>query len=98
MACQTCDHLFAVYQFAVKLYAQAMGRMTGLVGADFQLALKELERLRGRCREANDAMTMHWQREHVGSNATSAYRILNPRPSVGLVPPFRAGGSDFRKA
>ena len=63
MRCQTCDELSAVYKSAVKLYAQAMGHMAGLVGADFQLALKGLEQLRLKCRDADDALSEHW-REH----------------------------------
>jgi len=63
MACQTCDHLFVVYQSAVKLYSLAMRDMAGLVGADFQLALKGLEQMRQKCRDADDALTEHW-RQH----------------------------------
>ena len=63
MRCQTCDDLSAGYKSAVKLYTQAMRDMAGLVGADFQLALKGLEQLRLKCRDADDALTEHW-REH----------------------------------
>jgi hypothetical protein len=36
-----------------------MRDMAGLVGADFQLALKGLEQMRQKCRDTDDALTEH---------------------------------------
>jgi hypothetical protein len=72
MACQTCDQLFGAYKSAVKLYSLAMRDMAGLVGEDFQLALKGLEQLRQKCRDADDAFTEHWREQHRGLAAKAA--------------------------
>jgi len=73
MACQTCNDLFIDYKSAVKLYTLAMRDMAGLVGENFQLAIKELERLRLKCRDADDAWTKHWRQVHsnLGTKAAS---------------------------
>jgi hypothetical protein len=72
MDCQTCNELLITYKSTVKPYTLVMQEMAGLVGADFQLALKELERLRVKCQEANDALTAHWRQDHGESQAASS--------------------------
>ena len=64
MGCKTCNELLAAYKRAAKQYTEAMQAMSGLVGDDFRLALKELERWREASRGANDALTEHWRQEH----------------------------------
>ena len=72
MRCQTCDHLFVAYKHAVSLYTQAMEDMGGLSGDAFQSALKELERLRAKSHDANEALMAHWRQDHVESKAASS--------------------------
>jgi len=64
MSCQTCDDLLAAYKCTVKLYSEAMHQTSGLVGDDFRLAVKELERLLMKCQDANNALIAHWREDH----------------------------------
>jgi hypothetical protein len=72
MRCQTCDHLFAAYKHTVNLYTQAIEEMGGLNGDAFRLALKELERLKAKSQDANEALMAHWRQDHVESKAASS--------------------------
>ena len=64
MRCQTCDDLFTGYNCADKLYTQAMQNMAGRGGDDFKLAVEELEHLRVKCQDANNALMEHWRKDH----------------------------------
>jgi hypothetical protein len=64
MGCQTYNDLWGEYETAVKLYTLAMRDMVGMIGEDFRLALKKLEQLRVKCRDAKDALTEHWGKDH----------------------------------
>ena len=64
MDCKTCDHVLAAFRHSVSLYKQAMQEVAGLGREDFQLALRELERLRANCQDANEAVMAHWWQEH----------------------------------
>ena len=59
MGCKTCNELLAAYKHAAKQYTEAMQAMSGPVGDDFRLALKDLERWREVSSGANDALTEH---------------------------------------
>ena len=51
--------MLAAYKHAAKQYTEAMQAMSGPVGDDFRLALKDLERWREVSSGANDALTEH---------------------------------------
>jgi hypothetical protein len=64
MECKTCDALLANYKLAVRLFADAEQSFRGAVRSDFQLALKELKRLKQACRDADKALMDHWRQDH----------------------------------
>jgi hypothetical protein len=77
MDCKTCDELLAAYKHAVSLYTTAQRGFLGPLVGDFDLAWKELKRLREACRAADDGLLGHWRTEHtdlgekVGSSKVS---------------------------
>ena len=74
MGCKTCEELLAAYNCTANLYTKAMQRMGGLAGEDFRLAVKELERLRAKCQDDDDALTAHYRqhRREVSKKAASS--------------------------
>jgi len=69
MDCKTCADLLVVYKLAVKLYVDAEQNivernMKRDLGADYEAALEDAERLRLACRDASDAFVDHWQQDH----------------------------------
>ena len=64
MDCQRCKELLAAYKHAVSLFTTAERNMRGMVGDDFQVALKELQFLHEACQDANAAVTKHWRQDH----------------------------------
>jgi len=64
MDCQRCNELLAAYKHAVGLFTTAERNMRGLVGDDFNVALKELRFLHESCLDANAAVTKHWRLDH----------------------------------
>ena len=70
MECKTCDALLAKYQQAVGLYGNAAQRFQGESEDDFQLALKELKRLKQACNDAEDALVKHYGLDHPNPAAT----------------------------
>ena len=72
MDCRTCDELFREYQAAVRLFTMATRAMAGLVGADYMMAREQLERLRVKRQDANDALMNHRSEVHPKSEAASS--------------------------
>jgi hypothetical protein len=64
MACKTCKELLDACKSAVRLFTDAKRRCQGLLGDDFQLALKKLQRLHLACMDASAAMTAHCRQDH----------------------------------
>jgi hypothetical protein len=64
MDCETCDKLLAAYKRSVSLFKDAEGSCQGLLGEEFQLAMKELQQLHQTCHDANAALTAHWRQDH----------------------------------
>ena len=64
LSCKACDELLAAYKHAVKRYSTAELKVRGLLGDDFQLALKKLKRLQQACRDADDALNAHLSQHH----------------------------------
>jgi len=64
MVCERCNELLAAYKQAVGVYTSAQRNIRGLLGDDFQLALKKLQRLHVACVDANAAMTAHCRQDH----------------------------------
>jgi hypothetical protein len=69
MDCETCNELLAAYKHAVGFYTTAGRNIRGLVGDDFQVALKELVHLHQACMDAHAALTAHWSEDHRGVRA-----------------------------
>ena len=67
MVCKTCDDLLAACKRSVRLFTDAERGCQGLHGDDFQLALKELKRLRQACRDADDTLMAHFSQHHNGN-------------------------------
>ena len=64
MECKTCDALLIDYKRQVALYMNAERGFRGLLRGEFPLALKELKRLKQACRDADDALIEHCDRDH----------------------------------
>ena len=62
--CEACNDLLGAYKRAVRLYKDAELGCRGLLGDDLRLALKELERLRLACRNADEALLSHLRQDH----------------------------------
>ena len=64
MYCETCADLLAAYRRWVNLYSTALRKSAGAPGDDSAGAAQEVERLSLKCRETNEALMVHWRREH----------------------------------
>ena len=63
MDCQTCNDLLAAYRLAVGLFKEAVGDVPG-TGGDSTLAVANANHLRLKCRQASDALMVHWREHH----------------------------------
>ena len=68
MDCKKCDELVGAYKVAISLYTTAQRGFHGPLIGDFELAWKELKRLRQACKAADEGLLAHWREEH--SNLT----------------------------
>lgn len=68
MECQTCGALLAEYKQRVRLFTNAERRLRGTIRDDFRLTLKELQRLKQACRDADNTLIAHLRQDH--SNPT----------------------------
>ena len=72
MDCQRCNELLGAYKAAVCLFTTAERNMRGMVGDDFQVALKQLRLLHEACLDANVAVTAHWRQDHTNLSQVKA--------------------------
>ena len=63
MDCQTCDDLLAGYRLSVTLFKNAVQNIPG-TAEDSTLAVQQADRLKMKCREANDALMEHLRQNH----------------------------------
>jgi hypothetical protein len=64
MACKTCDKLLGTYKREVTEFRNAVLNVSGAVGDDSRLAIKEMERLSQNCKDTGDALMEHWRQDH----------------------------------
>jgi hypothetical protein len=77
MACKTCDELLAAYKLKVRLFGNAVLKISGALGDDSRLATQDAAHLLVECRDASDALLAHLHQEHSNRNEDSdsgAYR------------------------
>ena len=65
MDCETCNNLLAAYRQSVTLIKDAARKGSGAIGEDSRLAIKEVERLSQKCKDASDAFMAHWREHHI---------------------------------
>jgi hypothetical protein len=68
---RTCDELLAAYKREVRLFGNAVLKISGAVGDDSRLATHEAAHLRLKCREARDALIAHFRQDHSSRNEDS---------------------------
>ena len=71
MACETCDDLLSAYQRSVRLFGNAVSKISGTLGDDSKLATQEAAHLLVKCRDANEALLAHLRQEHSNRNEDS---------------------------
>jgi len=71
MACKTCDKLVAAYKLEVRLFGNAVSKISGTLGDDSRLATQEAAHLLAKCRDANEALLAHLRQEHSNRNEDS---------------------------
>ena len=71
MACKTCDELLAAYKREVRLFGNAVLKISGALGDDSRLATQEAAHLQLKCREASDALLAHLRQQHSNRNEDS---------------------------
>ena len=64
MACKTCNELLAAYEQEVRLFGNAVSKISGTLGDDSRLAIQEAAHSLVKCRDANDALLAHLRHEH----------------------------------
>ena len=71
MACKTCDELLTAYKREVKLFGNAVSKISGTLGDDSRLATQEAAHLLVKCRKASDALMAHLRQDHSNRNEDS---------------------------
>jgi hypothetical protein len=71
MACKTCDELLAAYKREVRLFGNAVLKISGAPRDDSRLATQEAAHLLVKCRDANDALMAHLDQDHSNRNEDS---------------------------
>jgi hypothetical protein len=64
MACGRCLALLECYQRCVKLYGEAVLKMSGTSGNEFELGVENARELLSKCRCASDALNTHSRQCH----------------------------------
>lgn len=64
MACSECERLNGLYQYAVRVYAEAVEAGKGALDDDLKLAFRTTEQLYRKCLEAGDLVAAHIHSEH----------------------------------
>jgi hypothetical protein len=68
MACKTCDQLLAAYKRKVRLFGNAVLKISGALGDDSRLATQEATNSLVKCQDASDALLAHLRQEHGNRN------------------------------
>ena len=71
MACKTCNGLLTAYNREVRLFGNAVSKISGAVGDDSRLATQEATQLLAKCRDAKEAVLAHLRQEHSNRNEDS---------------------------
>ena len=68
MACKTCNGLLTAYNREVRLFGNAVSKITGAVGDDSRLATQEAAHLLVKCEDAKKALLAHLRQDHSNRN------------------------------